>query len=133
MNTMSYDQFLQEELRDPQLAAEYLTAAVEDGEIEPFLIALRNVAEAHGGVGAIAETALLNRQGTYRMLSRAGNPTLSSLLPVLRAMGLPAELARSSLRFSLGRDNTAEEMDRAAAAVAQVVAGLRTAHTAGRL
>ena len=88
MNTESYDAFLLEELRDPELAAEYLTAAIEDGSTELFLIALRNVAEAHGGVGAIAEATRLNCQSLYRTLSREGNPTLSSLLPVLRAVGL---------------------------------------------
>ena len=88
MNTESYDAFLLEELRDPELAAEYLTAAIEDGSTELFLIALRNVAEANGGVGAIAEATRLNRQSLYRTLSREGNPTLSSLLPALRAVGL---------------------------------------------
>ena len=88
MNTESYDAFLLEELRDPELAAEYLTAAIEDGSTELFLIALRNVDEANGGVGAIAEATRLNRQSLYRTLSREGNPTLSSLLPVLRAVGL---------------------------------------------
>lgn len=68
MNTESYDAFLQEELRDPELAAEYLTAAIEEGSAELFMIALRNVAEAHGGVGRIAEAAHLNRQTMYRTL-----------------------------------------------------------------
>ncbi len=88
MKTENYDEFLTEELRDPELAAEYLTAAIEDGSTELFLIALRNVAEAHGGIGAIAESTHLNRQSLYRTLSRGGNPTLTSLLPILRAVGL---------------------------------------------
>ena len=69
MKTENYDAFLLEELRDPELAAEYLTAAIEDGSTELFLIALRNVAEAHGGVSQIAEAAHLNRQTMYRTLS----------------------------------------------------------------
>jgi probable addiction module antidote protein len=88
MRTESYDAFLQEELRDPELAAEYLTAAIEEDSPELFLIALRNVAEAHGGIGAIADATQLNRQTMYRTLSREGNPTLSTLLTILRAVGL---------------------------------------------
>lgn len=88
MNTESYDAFLQEELRDPELAAEYLTAAIEEGSAELFMIALRNVAEAHGGVGRIAEAAHLNRQTMYRTLSNEGNPTLSTLIAILSAVGL---------------------------------------------
>jgi DNA-binding phage protein len=44
--TKSYDTFLTEELRDPELAAEYLSAAVEDGSVEQLLIALRDCRSA---------------------------------------------------------------------------------------
>lgn len=88
MKTESYDAFLQEQLRDPELAAEYLTAAIEEDSPELFLIALRNVAEAHGGLGAIADATQLNRQTMYRTLSNEGNPTLSTLLAILHAVGL---------------------------------------------
>jgi cysteine desulfurase len=48
---------------------------------------------------------------------------------VLRAMGLDDDLARASLRFGLGRFNTAEEIDFTIEAVAGAVARLR-AHSA---
>ncbi len=44
---------------------------------------------------------------------------------VLRGMGLPTERVQSSLRFSLGRATTAEEVERAAAMVAEAVAKQR--------
>ncbi len=44
---------------------------------------------------------------------------------VLRALGLPDELARASLRISVGRFTTAEEVERAAALLAEGVARLR--------
>jgi cysteine desulfurase len=44
---------------------------------------------------------------------------------VLTAIGLPADRARSSLRFSLGRPTTAEEIDRAIEIIAAVVERLR--------
>lgn len=88
MGSESYDEFLLEQLRDPELAAEYLTAAAEEGSPKLFLIALRNVAEAHGGISAIADATQLNRQTMYRTLSSDGNPTLSTLLVILRAVGL---------------------------------------------
>lgn len=88
MRTESYDEFLQEQLRDPELAAEYLTVAIEENSPELFLIALRNVAEARGGLAAVAEATHLNRQTMYRTLSSEGNPTLSTLLAILRAVGV---------------------------------------------
>lgn len=88
MLTKSYDAFLIEELRDPELAAEYLSAALEEGAVEQLLIALRAVAEAHGGVAALADKTQLNRQTMYKILSAEGNPTLTTLLAILHAVGL---------------------------------------------
>ena len=53
-----------------------------------FLLALRNVAKAHGGMASIAEKANLNRESLYRMLSKKGNPEIASIHVLLRAMGL---------------------------------------------
>jgi probable addiction module antidote protein len=92
MMVQSYEDFLQEELRDPALAAAYLTAALE-GSQEEFLLALRSVADAHGGLAAVAEATQLNRQTLYRTLSGQGNPTLATLQGVLRAVGLTLAFA----------------------------------------
>ena len=69
-------------------AAEYLNAALEDGDREGLLVALRNIAEARGGMTAVAEKAHVPRESLYRMLSKRGNPALSNLLSVLHGMGL---------------------------------------------
>ncbi len=45
--------------------------------------------------------------------------------PILLAMGLPRELFQSSLRLSVGWQNTEEEIDRAAEIIAAAVARLR--------
>jgi len=74
------------DLADPQEAAHYLNAALEDsGEL--FLIALRDVAEAKQ-MASVAESAGVARESIYRMLTAKGNPTYSSLLGILRAVGL---------------------------------------------
>ncbi len=88
MPTKSYDDVLQQELRDPEVAAEYLSASLEEGSVDQFLLALRHVAEAHGGLGVISQITELNRQSMYKMLSDRGNPTLASLLAVLHALGI---------------------------------------------
>lgn len=46
--TKSYQESLLTSLRDPDEAAEYLNAALEDDDEQVFLLALRNVAEANG-------------------------------------------------------------------------------------
>ena len=45
---------------------------------------------------------------------------------MLLAMGLNDEQARASLRLSVGRGNSMDEMDRAADALAEVVSRIRT-------
>lgn len=77
------------ELRErPQFAVEYLKAALEDSE-EPkvLLIALRRIAEAHG-IAKIAKAAGIERESLYRALSARGNPRLSTLVAVTKAVGL---------------------------------------------
>jgi probable addiction module antidote protein len=85
--SIPYKPTLLEGLKDPKEAAEYLNAALEEKEPEFFLLALRNVAEAHG-IKKLAEDAQLNRESMYRMLSEQGNPQLSSLTSILKEVGL---------------------------------------------
>jgi probable addiction module antidote protein len=85
--TTSYKEGLIASLKDPQEATAYLNAALEDGDQEVFLLALRDVAEARG-ITKLAQDAELNRENLYRMLSRQGNPQLASLSALLRSMGL---------------------------------------------
>jgi len=75
-------------LKDPEESALYLNACLEDGDPRVFLMALRDVADAHGGVRALSCAARRNRESLYRMLSNAGNPSLDSLAAVLNALGL---------------------------------------------
>ncbi len=75
-----------------ELAMEYLKAALEsldDPEDRAAgLLALRTVAEAYGGLGAVAAEAGISRESLYRALSPKGNPTLKTLLAVLKTVGL---------------------------------------------
>jgi probable addiction module antidote protein len=83
----AYQPDLIENLRDVGEAEEYLNAALEENDPELFLLALRNVAEAQGGVAQLAEKAKLNRESLYKMLSERGNPELRSLDALLHALG----------------------------------------------
>lgn len=84
----SYQVELIDSLRDPREAAEYLNAALEEDDPELFLLALRNVAEAQGGMAQLAEKTKLNRESLYKMLSERGNPEFRSLEALLHALGL---------------------------------------------
>ena len=77
---------------DRELAVAYLKAAMESlddpNELAGALLALRTVAEAYGGLRAVAAEAGITRESLYRALSPKGNPTLKTLLAVIRTVGL---------------------------------------------
>ena len=81
------------ELRaDRELAVEYLKAAMESidnpDDRAGALLALRAVAEAYGGLSSVASQAGISRESLYRALSAKGNPTLKTILAVLKAVGM---------------------------------------------
>jgi probable addiction module antidote protein len=73
---------------DPAFAALLLSSILEDGDQSELLVVLRQMAKAFGGVQAVAEQAHLNPTQLYRTLSPEGNPALSSLAAILKAMGM---------------------------------------------
>ena len=97
----SYQSSLLESLKDPTEAVEYLNAALEDGEPEVFLLALRDVVDSYGGMGKLAASTSLNRENLYRMLSTKGNPEFFSLSTILDAVGF--RLAVESKATALSR------------------------------
>lgn len=82
------DSVLIQDLTNTKEAAEYLNTVLEDGDKDLFLLALKDIALAHGGVTALAKKTKLSRPSLYRMLSGDGNPELSSLEKLLAAFGL---------------------------------------------
>lgn len=88
--SVPHDEIMVKKLRKSRaFAVEYLKAAMEDvTEPEVLLIALRQIAEARGGIARIAKAAGIERESLYRALSRRGNPRLSTLFAVTKAMGL---------------------------------------------
>jgi probable addiction module antidote protein len=75
-------------LRSDKDIAAYVEAMLIDGDARAVPIALRTIAEALGGMGALAEKTGLSRETLYRTLSEKGNPRLDTLTAILGAFGL---------------------------------------------
>jgi probable addiction module antidote protein len=67
--------------------AAYITAALETGDADFVRDALGIVAKARG-MGQVAKTADLNRESLYKALGETGNPEFSTVMRVMRALGL---------------------------------------------
>ena len=112
-------------LRDRLLAAltGRLDGATVNGSLERRLPHNLNVSFA----GVEGESLLVGLDDVAVSSGAACSTASPSLEPshVLRAIGLPDELARASLRFGLGRWTTEEEIDYAADKVSSLVERLR--------
>ena len=94
--TTSHHDDLIKRLRNHKYALGYLNACLEDGDEGVFLLALRYVAEAQGGIRKLSKKARLNREHLFRMLSKQGNPRLSNLQTLVSAFGWKIALAEKS-------------------------------------
>lgn len=74
-------------LTGDEAIAAYLEAALEDGEPKVVAMALGNIARAKG-MTAVAREAGVTREALYKALSENGDPKLSTLLGVMKAVGL---------------------------------------------
>jgi len=91
----------------PYDAAEYLETsadqaallndAIADGDPRFIAFALGAVARARGGIAKLAEETGITRQALHKALSTNGNPTLETVVKVLKALGLTMRIEEREL------------------------------------
>ena len=89
-----YEDDLFERLKDQDYAVEYLNAVLEDtgdDQQERFLMALKDIAKAHG-VANVASESDVTREALYRILSEKGNPELATFRKIIWPMQIVAAL-----------------------------------------
>lgn len=79
-------------LEDAEDIVAYLNVWFEDGNEEEIRSALNDVARSNG-ITDLARKTGLSREAIYKALGDDGNPTLSTLLAILKALGLKLRLA----------------------------------------
>jgi len=68
---------------------------------QAFLLALKDVAEAQGGLSKLAERTNLNRPNLYRALSAKGNPKLETISTILHGLGFRLSIESLGTKESL--------------------------------
>src|ERR1700732_5006932 len=86
-------------LKSDERQVAYIAAALETGDADFVRDALGIVARARG-MGEIAKSSGLNRESLYKALGETGHPEFSTVMRIVRAMGLtlsarPAEATRT--------------------------------------
>ena len=74
-------------LDNEEIIAEFLTAALEDGDSEVFLAAIGQVAKARG-MSAIAESTGLGRESLYKAFAPGSKPRYETVQKVLQSLGV---------------------------------------------
>lgn len=86
-----FKEYILSKLKDPKEAREYLREAfdrsLEDGNGQVFQLALRDVAEAHGGISWLAKKSGMPRESVYRVVSKDRDPKFGSILKVSKPFG----------------------------------------------
>ena len=87
IKTVPYD--VADQLRTPAEMAAYLDAWLEEApdDAQGIARALGDLARAKG-MSSVARESGLSRESLYKALSEHGNPSLSTVLKVARALGL---------------------------------------------
>jgi len=97
-NTISFEDDLFQRLQNKAFSKAYLETALgeykKDGDTQALLLAMRDVAEAQGGVGKLAKRASISRQHLYSILAGKHNPQLNNWLNILSALGFIVRLER---------------------------------------
>jgi probable addiction module antidote protein len=75
-------------LTTPEDIAAYLNTVLEEDDPKLLMLALRNVADAKGGIAALAEQTGLNRESLYKTLSGNRNPGIETINTILHAYNL---------------------------------------------
>ena len=93
MRLRNYREDLLQRLKNPDYAAEYLAQVLAEKDRAAFLVALKDVVEATGGMTAMAKRVGLKRPSLYKVFSKRGNPTLETLQTIMDALGLRVTVA----------------------------------------
>ena len=79
-------------LDNDEIIAEYLSAALEDGNPDVFLSAVGNVAKARG-MSVTAEQTGLGRESLYKAFAPGAKPRYDTVLKVLQSLGVKLQVS----------------------------------------
>jgi probable addiction module antidote protein len=90
--SVPFEPLYHERLRDRKFAAVYLSECLEDEDPKMFLVGLRDVIAAHGGMAHVAESAGVNRESLYKAVSEKGNPSIGYLKRILEVLNIRLQM-----------------------------------------
>jgi probable addiction module antidote protein len=88
---LKFSDYLINTLQDKNEAQEFLNTAISeyeaDGDTQAFMLALRYLTEAKGGVTRLSEETKLNRQNLYKVLTGKTIPRIDTTISIIKGLG----------------------------------------------
>ena len=89
--TRTFNEYFVEKLQNHEEAKAHLELAIEeyekDGDSAAFMLMLRFIVEAQGGIAKLAERSHLNRQNLYKILTGKTTPRFDTTLAIMKGLG----------------------------------------------
>ena len=82
----------EEHVKTPEDVGELLCTALEEGEMDDVRGALRTISKSEG-LTKVAERAGISREKLHKILKEEGDPKLSTVLALFKAIGLRIHVA----------------------------------------
>lgn len=89
-----FTELLDEYLRDKELAAEFLSQALEEEDFDTFLLSLKDVIRVWGSISAVAEKSHISRSTIYNLFSKKTNPEIKTILSLLHTIGYDLKVVK---------------------------------------
>lgn len=100
-------------LKDSDYATAVLSEAIqklaESGDAQTFLLTLRKLTKAQGGMTALSKRIGINRQNLYRTFASTGNPKFRSLGAILKGLGYRLAIEPVDAAEAANADNAANQ------------------------
>ncbi|MEG4963892.1 transcriptional regulator [Microcoleus sp. K4-B3] len=104
----SYREYLIESLKEPEEAAGFIGAILEEKDPEPALLrnAIRKVIEAKIRMNALSESAKEHHEKLDKMLTESGSLEIYSLVELLEALGFKLEITVADIELPADSEST---------------------------
>lgn len=95
----NFTELLDEYLKDPECAASFLSSALEEEDLDVFLLSLKDVIRVQGNIKSVAEKAKINRGTLYKIFSsEKANPEIRTVQAILNSLGYELKVSRKTSR-----------------------------------
>lgn len=90
----SFEELLEEYLKNPEFAMSFLNQALADEDIDAFNLSLKDIIRVHGKISHLAKEAHVSRGTLYKLMQGKGQAEIGTILKLIHALGYDLTVTR---------------------------------------